>query len=140
MNMPELDWPLMVALVAVVLTVVAWVSAASLNRRLGVQQREAEQRCQALEQRLEWLQQSISGLTSGAVGMDRRVQRIEARGKVLAERQETYENQQIDEQPYGQAIRLVHQGASVHRLVDELALSESEADLIVRLHGHRDTA
>jgi membrane protein implicated in regulation of membrane protease activity len=96
MNMPELDWPLMVALVAVVLTVVAWVSAASLNRRLGVQQREAEQRCQALEQRLEWLQQSISGLTSGAVGMDRRVQRIEARGKVLAERQETYENQQID--------------------------------------------
>jgi hypothetical protein len=72
--------------------------------------------------------------------MDRRVQRIEARGKVLAERQETYENQQIDEQPYGQAIRLVHQGAGVHRLVDELALSESEADLIVRLHGHRDTA
>ena len=56
--MPELDWPLMVALVAVVLAVVASVGAAGLNRRLGVQQRAAEQRCQALEQRLESLQQS----------------------------------------------------------------------------------
>lgn len=138
--MSEFDWPLIIAVVAFLLAFVAWAGAAGINRRLSSQKREAEQRYQALEQRLEWLQQSISGLTSGAVGMDRRMQRIEAREKVLAERQETYENQQIDEQPYGQAIRLVHQGAGVHRLVDELALSESEADLIVRLHGHRDTA
>ena len=72
--------------------------------------------------------------------MDRRVHRLEQREKALSERQESFEIQQADEQPYGQAIRLVQQGAGVRRLVDELDLSESEADLIVRLHGQRDTA
>ena len=85
-------------------------------------------------------QQSISGLTAGAVGMDRRLRRSEATEKLLTERQQTIENQQAAEQPYGHAIRLVQQGASVQRLVEELALSESEADLIVRLHSLRETA
>ena len=134
--MSEFDLPLLLAIPALLLAVVAWVGAASANKRLCAERARSAQ----LQQELELVRQSISGLTAGAVGMDRRMHRLETREKVLSERQETYENQQSDEQPYGHAIRLVQQGAGVGRLVDELDLSESEADLIVRLHGQRDTA
>ena len=134
--MSDLDLPLLLALSALFLGIVAWAGAASANQRLAAERRRNAQ----LQQELELVRQSISGLTAGAVGMDQRMQRLEAREKVLSERQETYDNQQSEEQPYGHAIRLVQQGAGVGRLVDELGLSESEADLIVRLHGQRETA
>lgn len=134
--MSELDLPLLLAIPALFVGFIAWVGAASANKRLSAERAHSAQ----LRQELELVRQSLSGLTAGAVGMDRRMHRLETREKVLSERQETYENQQSDEQPYGHAIRLVQQGAGVGRLVDELDLSESEADLIVRLHGQRDTA
>jgi hypothetical protein len=138
--MSNWGWPWLLSGVAVLVALSAWVGVVLLNRRRAGEQRAAEGRQRALEKQLELLRQSISGLTAGTVGMDRRMARLETREKVLAERQETFENQQADEQPYGQAIRLVQQGAGVNRLVDELELSESEADLIVRLHGHRNSA
>jgi len=134
--MSELDLPLLLAIPALFFGFIGWVGAASANKRLSAERAHSAQ----LRQELELVRQSLSGLTAGAVGMDRRMHRLETREKVLSERQETYENQQSDEQPYGHAIRLVQQGAGVGRLVDELDLSESEADLIVRLHGQRDTA
>ncbi|MCW9078552.1 MAG: DUF2802 domain-containing protein [Gammaproteobacteria bacterium] len=134
--MSELDLSLLIAIPALFFGLVAWVGAASANMRLS----EAQKRAAQLQQELELVRQSISGLTAGAVGMDQRMLRLEAREKALSERQETYENQQSDEQPYGHAIRLVQQGAGVGRLIDELDLSESEADLIVRLHGQRESA
>jgi len=48
---------------------------------------------------------------------------------------EVLETQGASEQPYGDAIRMVRQGAREGRLVDELGLSPIEAALIVRLHG-----
>jgi biopolymer transport protein ExbB/TolQ len=134
--MSELDLSLLIAIPALFFGLVAWAGAASANTRLS----EAHKRAAQLQQELELVRQSISGLTAGAVGMDQRMLRLEAREKALSERQETYENQQSDEQPYGHAIRLVQQGAGVGRLIDELDLSESEADLIVRLHGQRESA
>ncbi|RMG35987.1 MAG: DUF2802 domain-containing protein [Gammaproteobacteria bacterium] len=109
---------------------------AALERALAsVSQQLAE-----LVQQQTLAQQSINGLTAGAVGVDRRLRRVEATEKLLSERQETIENQQAAEQPYSHAIRLVQQGATARRLVEELSLSESEADLLVRLHGLRDSA
>ena len=134
--MSDIDIALLVAAPALLLALVSWFAVAGLNRRLVA----AQERLDDLEQQLELVRQSISGLTAGAVGMDRRVHRLEQREKFLSERQESFEIQQVDEQPYGQAIRLVQQGAGVGRLVSELDLSESEADLIVRLHGQRDSA
>ena len=130
--MSEIDPLLPLAVIALFFGVVAWSGLVSANRRLHAE----HERVKRLHQELELVRQSISGLTAGAVGMDRRMRGLEAREKELSERQETYEI----EQPYGHAIRLVQQGASVRRLVDELDLSESEADLIVRLHGQRDSA
>jgi hypothetical protein len=140
MNMPELDLALLLTGVAVLLALLAWLSAVGARRRLAREQARASDREQELERQLELVRQSISGLTAGTVGMDRRMQRLEDREKALSERQETYEIQQADDQPYGQAIRLVQQGAGVNRLVDELELSESEAELIVRMHGQRNSA
>jgi biopolymer transport protein ExbB/TolQ len=118
------------------LAISLWAAIARNNRRLAAERARGDE----LQQQLELARQSIRGLTTGAVGVDRRVGKLEARERLLSERQETYEIQQADEQPYGHAIRMVQQGAGVGRLVQELELSESEADLIVRLHGQRDSA
>jgi hypothetical protein len=92
-----------------------------------------------LQQKLEIFQQSLHALTAGAAGADKRMFRLEAQERLLSERQETIENQRRAEQPYAEAIRLVQQGAGVRRLMEELSLSESEAELIFRLHGlHND--
>ena len=119
-------------MVAFLLT--AWLFT-KLFARISSQQALIE----ALRQQVDLQQQSISGLTAGALGVDRRLRRMEATEKLLHDRQETFENQQSPDQPYSHAIRLVQQGASAERLVDELGLSESEADLIVRLHGLSDS-
>lgn len=140
MSMSELDVALLLAGIALAVALLAWISAAGARRRLAAEQLRASEREQDLERQLVLVRQSISGLTAGTVGMDRRMKRLEDREKALSERQETYEIQQSDDQPYGQAIRLVQQGAGVNRLVDELELSESEAELIVRMHGQRDSA
>lgn len=134
--MSELHLALSVAVVALSLALAAGIGAVVAQRRL----KHARQAADDLAEQLELVRQSISGLTAGALGMDRRMHKLEARERVLAERQETYEIQAADEQPYGHAIRLVQQGAHAGRLVQELELSESEADLIVRMHGQRDTA
>jgi len=127
--------PVLAVLACLAVVGLAW-SLRQLSRRMDAER----QRADALQQQLDFIRQSISGLTAGAVGMDRRMLRLESSARTLTERQETYELQQAEEQPYGHAIRLVQQGASSMRLVDELDLSESEAELIVRLHGQRDTA
>lgn len=105
-----------------------------------LQFRKAKAAQAALAQRLDILQQSLHALTAGAVGVDKRMYRLETEERRLAERQESLESQQVDDQPYARAIRLVQQGAGVHRLMEELELSESEAELIFRLHGLQNDA
>lgn len=138
--MSEVGLALPVAILAGLLALAAVLYALHLRRQFDRTVGESRETEQALRTQLELVRQSISGLTAGTVGMDRRMQRLESRERLLTERQETYENQQVDDQPYGQAIRLVQQGASEIRLVDELGLGKGEAELIVRLHGHRDSA
>jgi len=92
------------------------------------------------EHRQTLQEQSINGLTAGSAGVDQRLARLEAAETVLSERQDAFESQQAAERPYQHAIRLVRQGASSRRLIEELELSESEAELIVRLHGSASAA
>lgn len=136
MNMFDFDLTLVVVVSVLLFGVAACIGLAVLLRRLAEQTARAAQ----LQQQMTLVSQSITGLTAGAVGMDRRMRRLQAREKVLTERQETYDIQQADDQPYSHAIRLVQQGAATSRLIEELGLSESEADLILRLHGRRETA
>lgn len=132
--------PTMTALALAGVAMMIALLAAFSARRARMDQVQLREELAQLERQVALQQQSISGLTAGAIGMDRRLRRAEAAEKVITDRQETIENQQATEQPYGHAIRLVQQGATTRRLMEELGLSESEAGLLVRLHGLRDSA
>lgn len=100
--------------------------------------RMSQHRIEIVEQRLQGLEQVLSGLSTSAGAVEQRLTALENRAAQIDQlkaRQDDLENQQEHDHPYAHAIRLVRQGASARRLIDELYLSENEAELIVRLHG-----
>jgi cbb3-type cytochrome oxidase subunit 3 len=90
-----------------------------------------------LRREIETLKQTVSALCSSAVGVDKRVNRLERHGRDLEERQESIEqsSHQGGEPPYSDAIRMVHAGAGPEQLVSELGISRDAADLIIMIHG-----
>jgi hypothetical protein len=107
-------------------------------RRLSRQYRQVE----ALARELRQLQAALNVVLAGATGQDRRAghfdQRLQQMQRIQADllrRLNDLDENQRTARPYDQAIRLVRQGASVERLVEELGLSQSEAELLIRLHG-----
>lgn len=116
----------------------------ALGVAVGLQHRRQQRAQRDLLTRLDHLQKgqqqqarSLQGLASGTGGLNRRLSELEGQLRVARERLDIIEAQQATEQPYAHAIRLVRQGVSAQRLVEELELSASEAELIVRLHGRR---
>lgn len=94
------------------------------------------ERIDELGKQVEQLTANINVLCASAVGVDRRVIKLERSGRDLIHRQEHIEStQQPGDRPYGAAIEMVHKGAGVSRLMEELDMSKSEAELLVRLHG-----
>jgi hypothetical protein len=93
-------------------------------------------RIEELAKQVESLTANINVLCASAVGVDRRVIKLERSGRDLIHRQEHIESsQQPGDRPYSEAIDMVHKGAGVSRLMGELDMSRSEAELLVRLHG-----
>jgi len=88
-----------------------------------------------LQRELEILKQTVGALCSSAVGVDRRVNRVERHSRDLAERQDNIESLHQPDPPYAEAIRMVKAGADADRLVKELGLSKGAADLILMIHG-----
>jgi hypothetical protein len=124
--MPEV-WMLTAAI-----SLVAVVSLLSLVMTIRVQSRKLSE----LREGIRALGADFNALCSGAAGVDRRISRLERQGLDLGHRQETLENQrQVGDMPYGEAIQLVQKGASAERLVEELGLSQGEAELVMLLHG-----
>lgn len=99
-------------------------------RVTGLEQRAltAEQAAGAVSARLARVEQALAAAAADAALGRARQSELDARVEAL-------ETRSTGEQPYGDAIRLVRQGAREGRLVDELGLSPIEASLIVRLHG-----
>ncbi|MET0064948.1 MAG: DUF2802 domain-containing protein [Candidatus Thiodiazotropha sp.] len=82
------------------------------------------------------LKQTVAALCSSAVGVDRRVNRLERQGRDLEERQDSMEQtSQQGDPPYSDAIRMVQAGATPQQLVEELGISRDAADLILMIHG-----
>lgn len=102
-----------------------------MNLRLRTEQ----QKLTGLQARFNALNSNVSAICAGTAGIDQRLFLLERQGRHLEHRQESFEDQQKGERPYGEAIQRVHQGASAESLVGELGLSHSEADLVVMLHG-----
>lgn len=97
--------------------------------------RRQNSRITDLDKQVEQLSSTINALCSGAVGVNKRVVKLERSGRDLVHRQESIESIHTDDRPYGEAIQMVQKGADASRLVDELGMSVSEADLLVMLHG-----
>ena len=101
--------------------------------------RQERQRREVLAQQkrdIETLKQTVGALCSSAVGVDKRVNRLERQGRDLEERQENIEqSSQYGEPPYADAIRMVHEGAGPEELVRDLGISRDAADLIIMMHG-----
>jgi hypothetical protein len=88
---------------------------------------------------LDLLRHDFNALCAGAVGVDKRVLRLEQRGRDLQQRQDNIEHRQKPTQrPYDAAIHLVQKGADAVNLVEEFGLTRSEADRIVMRHGMRE--
>jgi len=128
--MSLLDYLVVLAVLAIALTALAILGL----RRLAVLRRDI----QLLDQRLDHLQSAVDAVISGASGMDRRTGRLEQRVQEILVRLDNMAEASQAARPYDDAIRLVRQGASAQRLVDELGLSRSEADLLIMLHATQE--
>jgi len=117
--------------VFLVLGVVFAIAAVLLMRHIAAQRAQMER----LKQDISQLHGSVSAIISGASGMDRRTGRLEQRQQEQLRRIEDMEEIRQTARPYDEAIRLVRQGASAQRLIEELGLTRSEADLLIMLHG-----
>ena len=85
---------------------------------------------------IDILKQTVGALCSSAVGVDKRVNRLERMGRDLEERQENIEHySQHGDPPYSDAIRMVQEGAGVDELIERLGISRDAADLIIMMHG-----
>lgn len=105
----------------------------SLYKRQGRQLEQAQSQIQAISA-------NLTALCSGAVGVDKRVARLERTGRAFRQWQENMQNQGEEENAFGRAIQLVRRGATAGKLVEDLGLSRNEADLIVMLHGMKEAS
>jgi hypothetical protein len=104
-----------------------------------MQWRAESQRRESMSQHkrdIETLKQTVGALCSSAVGVDKRVNRLEQMGRDLEERQEHIEqHSQHGDPPYADAIRMVQEGAKAEDLIERLGISRDAADLIIMMHG-----
>jgi len=118
-----------------------WLSAALALALAGllviaIWTRRLAQRLGELKAEIADLNTNFSALCAGSAGVDRRLLQVERQGVEMEQRQLSLSQQQpTTEQPYGEAIQRVHQGADAAQLVVEFGLSQSEAELVVMLHA-----
>ena len=105
---------------------VSWM-AIRKNRKLQYQ----------LDQQMHFLRTDVNALYSGAVGIGKRLGKIEHKLRMSAERQDKLELRDVDRASYVHAARLVKNGAEVNELVDSCGISKGEAELIKLLNSQQ---
>ena len=86
------------------------------------------------KQQIAALKSDVHALCSGAVGVGRRLARMEMHLNQQDERQDKLEMRESNDQAYGHAVRMVQKGADIDELVETCRLSRGEAELILLLH------
>ena len=100
--------------------------------------KQSAQLAQAQAQ-IDTLSSNLSALCAGAAGSNKRLSQLEKNNRALQVRQDHLEVQEQNDGSYGEAIQMVRRGATAARLMEELGLGSNEANLIVMLHGMKDT-
>lgn len=117
---------LLLALVAVI-AMSALVMVFALGRRLARQERQQE----AL---VKVLRNEIRAMNNASVGVGKRLQKLEHRLQITAEKQLELENRDPGALAYNQAAKLMEMGAEVEDLVSACGLGRPEAELMALLH------
>jgi len=88
---------------------------------------------------VDTLSSNLSALCAGVAGGNKRLNQIEKCNRDLQTRQEHMEIHEQNDGAYGEAIQMVRHGATAAHLMEKLGLGSNEANLIVMLHGMKET-
>jgi len=80
---------------------------------------------------IEELQNDVKALSSGSVGLNRRVDRSEQKFKQLSRRQYLYEVQQMKSKNYERAKHMISRGEKVSKVLENCKITKTEAELIL---------
>ncbi len=103
--------------------------------------KKLKQQLTILSDEVERNNKDIVGLCSAAVSVDNRLidssdQLKNIVAKVTDCEHQEYQQHEDGQQPYHDAIQRVKNGADVEELIQQCRLSQDEAVLLIRLHGH----
>lgn len=112
-------------LAGLVVLLLGWLMMISL--RLHGQRRQT----QAL---INVIRAEIKAMTTGSIGMGKRLKSIEHRLNLTVEKQQELENRDPTQLAYNQAARLMEMGADVDDLVKNCGIGRPEAELMALLH------
>lgn len=112
-------------LAGLVVLLLGWLILLSL--RLRGQRRQS----QAL---INVIRGEIKAMTTGSIGMGKRLKSIEHRLNLTVEKQQELENRDPTQLAYNQAARLMEMGADVDDLVKNCGIGRPEAELMALLH------
>lgn len=116
-----------VALVALLL----WTLTLSLRLKAQVRQTQAL---------INVVRGEIKAMTSGSIGLGKRLKQVEHRLNLTVEKQQELENRDPTQLAYSQAARLMEMGADVDDLVKNCGIARPEAELMALLHRELDPA
>lgn len=116
------------------LLVAALVGTVLAIRRLGRQQIEQDARNDA---RLSKLTQKLAEYQQSHIRMGEELIALRSKISQLENKQQRFEQQDVQTMPYNQASRLVGMGASLDDLMQSCGLTRSEAELMLKLHGSK---
>ncbi len=93
-------------------------------------------RLKSAHQVIRGLQNDVSALCTGAVGVSQHLDKIEDQSRYLADRQDQINVSVSDDRPYIQAMRMAEKGMDIEELMNTCDLSREEAGLIYALHSN----
>ncbi|WP_193074824.1 DUF2802 domain-containing protein [Pseudomonas sp. FME51] len=117
------------------LLVAALVGTILAIRRLGRQQIEQDARNDV---RLGKLTQNLAEYQQSHIRMGEELIALRSKISQLENKQQRFEQQDVQSMPYNQASRLVGMGASLDDLMQSCGLTRSEAELMLKLHASKN--
>ena len=87
------------------------------------------------QKQLKDLAHELQTMTNAAYGVGKRINQLAGQIRELDDRQEEFDLKEQGSASMQQAIALVHKGASVAELVENCAMSQGEAELLIMVHA-----
>jgi hypothetical protein len=123
-----------ISIAALVVAVGALLGLGRMSASTRKENRMLQQRCESLAQQVDELAQELGGVCAAGVQRDRAAIEQDQVIRECLERLESMQVQDTGNYPYHGAIEMIRKGAGPQEVANEMGISLSEADLLVRLH------